>query len=188
MHKVEWARFLYGWSHVVAFEAQEKIYYALCGNIALNNCLNVNALNSAVGNRCGQIDIPEPDYLTPGSFGSLELQASDHNEFIGQPLDYTARTIRIDMVTLDSLNLQRIDLIKLDVEGMEQQVLEGAAGSLERCRPMVFLETLKADMNVTGPWLASRCYRLFPAGINLLAVHESDPALPRLKMKTAGSV
>ncbi len=172
----------------MAFEAQEKIYYALCGNIALNNCLNVNALNSAVGNRCGQIDIPEPDYLTPGSFGSLELQASDHNEFIGQPLDYTARTIRIDMVTLDSLNLQRIDLIKLDVEGMEQQVLEGAAGSLERCRPMVFLETLKADMNVTGPWLASRCYRLFPAGINLLAVHESDPALPRLKMKTAGSV
>ena len=53
---------------------------------------------------------------------------------------------------------------------------------------MCIRDRLKADMNVTGPWLASRCYRLFPAGINLLAVHESDPALPRLKMKTAGSV
>jgi FkbM family methyltransferase len=125
VHTIEMARFMYTWGHVVAFEAQEKIYYALCGNIALNNCLNVNALNSAVGEHCGQIDIPEPDYLRPGSFGSVELQQSASNEFIGQALDYQHRTIRIDLVSLDSLGLQRIDFIKIDVEGMEEQVLRG---------------------------------------------------------------
>lgn len=181
VHTIEMARFMYTWGHVVAFEAQEKIYYALCGNIALNNCLNVNALNSAVGEHCGQIDIPEPDYLRPGSFGSVELQQSASNEFIGQALDYQHRTIRIDLVSLDSLGLQRIDFIKIDVEGMEEQVLRGAAQSIRRCRPLIFMEIIKSDMTVIRPWLEALGYRLFPAGVNMLAVHQDDALIPHLK-------
>jgi len=181
VHTVEMGRFMYGWGHVVAFEAQEKIYYALCGNIALNNCLNVNALNSAVGASQGVIDIPEPNYLIPGSFGSVELQQSANNEFIGQALDYQNRTIRVDLVTLDSLGMQRVDLIKIDVEGMEEQVLHGAEQSILRCRPLIFMEVIKSDMAAIRDWLEQRGYRLFPAGINVLAVHRDDVLIPHLK-------
>src|SRR5664279_672198 len=38
VHTVEWAIAMTGWGSVVSIEAQERIYYALAGNIALNNC------------------------------------------------------------------------------------------------------------------------------------------------------
>jgi FkbM family methyltransferase len=175
VHTVEWARFMYGWGHVVAFEAQEKIYYALAGNIALNNCLNVNALNSAVGAECGHIDIPQPDYLRPGSFGSFELQRREHNQDIGQPIDYGNASQRIDLVTLDSLGLDRVDLIKIDVEGMEEQVLAGACDTLRRHRPLLFIEILKTSQPQLEARLAPFGYRLYACGINTLAVHADDP-------------
>ena len=37
VHTVEWAASMTGWGSVVAIEAQERIYYALAGNIAINN-------------------------------------------------------------------------------------------------------------------------------------------------------
>jgi len=42
-----------GWDHVLSFEAQERLYYAVAGNIARNNCFNVKAIHAAVGNTDG---------------------------------------------------------------------------------------------------------------------------------------
>ena len=44
------------------------------------------------------------------------------------------------MMTLDSLDLSRLDLIKIDVEGMELEVLQGAKATLERFRPIIIVE------------------------------------------------
>ncbi len=49
---------------------------------------------------------------------------------------------KIKVVTLDSLSLDRMDFIKIDVEGMELSVLQGALKTIERCRPIVLFETL----------------------------------------------
>ena len=38
--------------------------------------------------------------------------------------------------TLDSLYIQKMDLVKIDVEGHEMEVLEGAAETLKRCKPL----------------------------------------------------
>jgi FkbM family methyltransferase len=48
VHTTQWARLMTGWGRVVAFEPQERIYYALAGNIAINNCFNVRAIHAAV--------------------------------------------------------------------------------------------------------------------------------------------
>src|SRR5579864_4859075 len=40
VHTIEWAKHMTGWGAALAIEAQERIYYALAGNIALNNCFN----------------------------------------------------------------------------------------------------------------------------------------------------
>jgi len=183
VHTVEWARAMYGWGHVYAFEAQEKIYYALAGNIIINNCLNVTARCAAVGNSSGVIDIPEPNYLMPASFGSFELKQSENTEFIGQPVDYSHPTQQVPCITLDSLSLERMDLIKIDVEGMEIEVLEGAAHSIERHRPALFIEVIKSDQERLNGFLAERGYRLFPAGMNVVALHEADASLEHVKLQ-----
>src|SRR6267154_3426860 len=59
-HTIEWAQFMHGWGEVLAFEAQERIFYALAGNVVINNCLNVSARHCAVGAKCAQMEIPEP--------------------------------------------------------------------------------------------------------------------------------
>src|SRR6201994_2446504 len=89
VHTVEWANAMTGWGSVLAIEAQERVYYALAGNIAINNCFNAIALHAAVSSESGTMQIPSPNYLVPSSFGSLELRQRDGNEFIGQTIDYT---------------------------------------------------------------------------------------------------
>ena len=42
--------------------------------------------------------------------------------------------------TLDSLPVDRVDLIKIDVEGYEGAVLDGALATLARCEPTIFME------------------------------------------------
>ena len=44
VHTVEWAKRMTGWGNVLAIEAQERVFYALAGNIAINNCFNARAL------------------------------------------------------------------------------------------------------------------------------------------------
>jgi FkbM family methyltransferase len=173
-HTIEWGKFMYGWGDVISFEAQEKIYYALAGNIILNNCLNVVAKNIAVGDSCGKINIPEPNYYQAGSFGSLELIQSDSNEFIGQEIDYS-KTHEIEMVSIDSLGLKRIDLIKIDVEGKEERVLDGAAVSIQAHKPIMIIEKIKSNESNLKNFLSSNDYSYYPMGLNLLAVHPSDP-------------
>src|SRR5229473_1828699 len=84
VHTIEWAKTMTGWGSVLAIEAQERIFYALAGNIAINNCFNATAIHAAVGAEPGVMRIPRPNYLRPASFGSLELKQRVANEYIGQ--------------------------------------------------------------------------------------------------------
>ncbi len=176
VHTVEWAKGMTGWGFVVAIEAQERIYYALAGNLAINNCFNAHAINAAVGAQDGSLRIPVPNYLAPASFGSLELRQSDANEFIGQDIDYSEQKLAtVRMMTIDALNLSRLDLIKIDVERMELEVLQGAKATIERFRPIVIVEQLKAPKQEIAAVLASYGYEWFALGFNFLAVHPGDP-------------
>ncbi len=183
VHTVEWARAMHGWGRVIAFEAQERIFYALAGNLAINNCFNAQAHLAAVGAERGTIRVPVPDYLSPASFGSLELKPGLTNQFIGQEIDYSdAGTVSVNQLSIDSLNLPRVDFIKIDVEGMELDVLAGAKQTLTRFRPPLFIECLKTSKDQLVELLKAHGYVGFEVGINLLAVHPTDPLHSRVKV------
>jgi FkbM family methyltransferase len=180
VHTIEWATAMTGWGSVLAIEAQERIYYALAGNIAINNCFNAIAVHAAVSSESGAMKIPNPNYLAPASFGSLELRQRGNNEFIGQTVNYAENTVNIRKLALDEFNLPRVDFIKLDVEGMEMEALEGASETILRSRPILLIEKIKSDAEQLGRWLRERGYVLKEAGINFVAVHSSDKALNEL--------
>ena len=183
VHTIEWAKMMTGWGSVLSIEAQERIYYALAGNIAINNCFNAVAVHGAVSSESGVMQIPTPNYFVPSSFGSLELRQRSGNEYIGQPIDYQ-NLVNVRKLKLDEYNLPRVDLIKIDVEAMEMEVLQGAAQSIERSHPVMLIEKIKSDGSLLRPWLEARGYLLAEVGPNLLAVHSADKLLPELMPAT----
>src|SRR6201997_1868163 len=183
VHTIEWAMSMTGWGSVLSIEAQERIYYALAGNIAINNCFNAIAVHGAVSSESGLLAIPTPNYLVPSSFGSLELRQRSGNEFIGQPVDYTQNTSTVRKLALDEFKLPRLDLIKLDVEGMELEALEGARETIMRTHPIMLIEKIKADAGGLGQWLTTHGYEMMEAGINLLGIPARANTLAELKPK-----
>jgi FkbM family methyltransferase len=181
VHAVAFAQLMQGWGQVIAIEPQERLFYALAGNLALHNCSNARAIWGAVDRNCGFIDIPQPDYDQLGSFGSFELMARLGNEDIGQPIDYDRKTSRVQTFALDTVETHRVDLIKLDVEGMELDALDGAHELIERCRPLLFVECIKVPKAELQAFLAEVNYKHFSYGMSLLAGHADDKTLEHVQ-------
>lgn len=183
VHTVELARCLHGWGEITSFEAQERVFYALAGNITLNNAFNARAVWAAVGEREGSIDIPVPDYLKPSSFGSFEIKPAQRHQYIGQDIDYAhGRKSTTRLVSLDGLALGRLDFVKIDVEGMEIEVLKGARQALQQLRPQLFVEIVKSDAGQILGLLQSLDYRFARVNGNVLAIHAQDPAAQELNL------
>ena len=168
-HALAWAREMTGWGEVVAFEPQERIYYALAGNLALANLFNARACWAAVGATSGKLMMPRPDYLRPGSYGSLELRHAEDAEFIGQVISYELTDLEpVMLVALDDLQLPRLDLLKIDVERMEVDVLTGARATIERCRPAILVEWIKTGLAPIAEFLTPLGYVLEVEGLNVV--------------------
>jgi FkbM family methyltransferase len=182
VHTIECAVEMTGWGSVLAIEAQERLYYALAGNIALNNCFNARAMHAAVAAADGTMRAPVPDYLQPGSFGSLELKPRETAEFIGQKIDYSPGAMQeIRCMKLDSLALPRIDLIKIDVEGMEMEALAGGRQLIAKHRPIILVEWLKSPKPELHQTLEGFGYRVFETGRKFLAIHPTDRSIEHLQ-------
>ncbi|AYQ30271.1 MULTISPECIES: FkbM family methyltransferase [unclassified Polaromonas] len=163
---------------VHAFEAQRILHGMLCGNVALNNHLNVRCHHAAVGAETGELEMPAIDYGRPTSFGSIELGTRSQREPIGQELQWSGTGEKVALITLDSLALPRVDLIKIDVEGMEQAVLQGARQTLLRCHPVLSIEHIKSDVLALREWLRAMNYVIYPLGrMNYLCIHSANPVV-----------
>jgi FkbM family methyltransferase len=158
---------------VHAFEAQRMMHYALCGSAALNDLENLFVHNKALGSSRGVLRAARPDYAQPQDFGLFSL--TDQSDTLPE---------QIEVVTIDSLELQRLDFLKIDVEGMEIDVLAGARASLERHRPCAWIEYWKVDVSgirAAFDGLNYQFYKMDP--LNLLCLPADK--FPLLKVDAA---
>ncbi len=116
-----------------AFEPQRRIFQILCANLVLNAIDNVVALDEACGMEAGQATIPPLDYALEDNFGGVSLA----------PAGQAGETVRV--VRLDDLNLASLGLLKIDVEGLEIDVLGGAVETIARTRPILYVENDRAQ-------------------------------------------
>lgn len=117
---------------VHAFEPQRLVFQTLAGNMALNSVTNVFAYQKAVGEAPGSIKVPVLDCRREVNWGGLELGNWEQGEAVEQ-------------ITVDSLALTACHFIKVDVEGMELSVLKGAAQTIRRFEPHLYVENDRAD-------------------------------------------
>jgi FkbM family methyltransferase len=125
---------------VIAFEPVDENYRRLANNVRLNGLTNVVTCNYCLGDRNGEVQL-----------FAAEKQSSKHrhgwNEGLASMFAVdaqtdsfsTAKICRLDDV-LPKLNVDRLDVLKVDVEGAELHVLRGARESITRYRPNIIVE------------------------------------------------
>jgi FkbM family methyltransferase len=113
---------------VVAFEPHRILFQNLCANIAINGHTNVKTQNFAVGKENRSVVLPYIDYSKPGIFGGHSIEGAAGGESVG-------------LIALDKyLNTSKCRLMKIDVEGMEEDVILGAAALINRLHPFLYVE------------------------------------------------
>lgn len=117
---------------VHAFEPQRILYYQLCGNVFLNGLDNVYCHNVALGAENGVTEIELPNYHSTGyvNFGDIGIK----NESTKLPTEL------VRLRTLDSYEFENISFIKMDTQGYEPMIIDGALKTIEKHRPCMIIE------------------------------------------------
>ncbi len=141
---------------MLAIEPQPVIFQQLCANLALNGLMNVRALPYACGAQEGQACFLTPDYARAGNFGGVAFSAW---QTLPQRKGVeTVACFRLEALVADD----PVALIKLDVEGSELAVLEGAREILDRDYPALYVENDRIESSERLiAWLLDRGYRLW---------------------------
>jgi FkbM family methyltransferase len=158
---------------VYAFEAQRMLFNALCGTTALNDLDNLFPRNQALGASSGVLHCDEPDYGTAQDFGLFSLVDQD-----------PSKTGTIEMVSIASLDLPRLDLLKIDVEGMEVEVLKGARSVIEKYEPVGWIEYWKTGPEAIKSTFSGLHYRFYLMDqLNMLCMPVSRQKELQLEVK-----
>lgn len=157
VHTLAMARIVGPTGFVLAFEPQRLVFQTLCANMALNSLDNVHCVNAGVSDRPGRLSVSDPDPTSPNNFGGVEVSM----------LDVAPRAAPVPQVTLDDfLDVASLKFVKIDVEGMEAQVLRGARRTLDRFKPVLYVENDRVEqspeLHAVLTELGYRCYWHLP--------------------------
>ena len=123
---------------VFSFEVQQPIALQLSMNAFLNN-LSIQVFNTALGNPTSTedfVDLPVLNYTTEGigshlgAFSLLEEFRQRHKLLFNKETDRKFKKVKLE--SIDTFNLNDLILIKVDVEGMDLDVIKGMQKTLVR--------------------------------------------------------
>ena len=127
---------------IISFEAVENTFQILKINVEVNRLQDrVTIFNYGLSDKSGKATIRHFD---AENMGDTDLQVGVGN---------------IMLKPLDEFDLQKIDFIKIDVEGMESQVLKGAVKTIKRCRPFIVVESFADKLPIVEEFFGKLNYR-----------------------------
>lgn len=124
---------------VYSFEPQKYIYLNLCANLFVNKITNVTPINKSCYKTTTRMTIPLEKQIAPVKQINNKF---DYWSCPSSPCLFLNEmsTGEIEAITLDSLNLTNVGLIKIDAQGQDLYVLEGARNTIYEERPIILFE------------------------------------------------
>jgi FkbM family methyltransferase len=130
-HTITLSSFVGNYGKVYSFEPQRIIFQQLNCNVFINGLDNVYTYNLAVGEKESDVFINSPDfhniYPMYTNIGNTSINTDKVGSLVRQ-------------ISLDSLNLPKLNFIKMDVQGSELNILKGGKNTIEKHRPYMFME------------------------------------------------
>jgi FkbM family methyltransferase len=149
VHTLAMAHAVNGGGRVIACEPSPNFNKELTANVELNQFTNVTIHQVAVSAKRGPVTLYIPSDSQHAAGASLDPHMHDQLQN-SLAVDVAGTTID-DLVAMDAID--RVDLIKVDVEGFDAAVLAGAHDVLRRDQPYLLFE-------YTRDWWAKAGYSL----------------------------
>jgi FkbM family methyltransferase len=118
---------------IYSFEASKRNYDKLSDTLKYNNITNVELYNKALYKEKSEVFLEEHIYADQDK---LNFNNKNGN--------------KVDAICIDDFNFDKVDFIKLDIEGSEYFAIEGCKNTIEKCKPIIVYEYLPntpEDMN-----------------------------------------
>lgn len=104
--------------HVFSFEPVPANAHHIRRHLSLNGCTNVTVIEVALGDTNGKVN-----FASGGAVGRISTEGE----------------IEVDCRRIDSIGLPAPDVMKIDVEGAEERLVDGAEETIRRHRPTIFM-------------------------------------------------
>jgi FkbM family methyltransferase len=153
---------------VFAFEPEPRAFALLQRNVALNGLTNVTLIPKALGRAPGSLKL----YLAPRNHG-------DHRVYdpSGKRASIDVEVVRLDLA-LRELGAGRVDFMKIDTQGADCAILEGAGDLLDTSRELaIVLEFTPSALITVGDDPRACLERLTALGFDLVDIREWDREL-----------
>jgi FkbM family methyltransferase len=165
---------------VRSFEPQRAVFYQLAGNVALNDLSNVELRMNGLGSQRRSIYIDMPDYDKDANIGAWSMDAEVREKSPEGRGGGKEEPVQIEM--LNDMHFDKpIRLIKIDVEGMELEVLKGGYRLLQEhdYPPLVYecwqqFDWYKLRAKELDDYVRGMGYQTHTVGNTIFAVHEDS--------------
>jgi FkbM family methyltransferase len=146
-------------NHAVFFAKALKAKRVVCFE-ALSSCANLLSINASLNDVSHILDL---SYLKIGISNrpGLSLSSTPQGNLGATRLDFSSTQLGAGIPTLpiDALHLaEKIDFIKIDIEGAELRALEGAKCLIDRWRPPMLIEVDNVNLAAFHAWLDRNSY------------------------------
>jgi FkbM family methyltransferase len=127
---------------VYGFEPFPLSYELINKNIEINKIDNLKIFKNALSNEIKEVNVEFHNPLNR-NVGGWGLNFDINNE--GNSSD---NNIIVNCLTIDSLNLNKLDFIKLDVEGFEKEALLGGINTIKKFKPIIIFENWGENQSI----------------------------------------
>lgn len=128
---------------VYSFEPDSENFKNLKNNVELNNFNNVKVFNKALGAKSETVLLYKIYTNNPGA-----------NRILFEKPELPHKVERVEVGVFDDVadqqKISRVDVMKIDVEGFEIFVLQGALNIIAKCKPILFVELAEVNLRQHG--------------------------------------